>query len=75
MKYIIDGQDDDIVKLSLQYVQDELTLVATDDDGSDFFLITIMPDGKVCTHSAVPDYLGFEVDKNGELEIYSSDAL
>ena len=73
MKYVIKDQETDEPKLKL-YLEDEgngvICLKGEDVEGFDWRLLTI-ENGKIRTvRSVSSEDSGFEIDNNGEIEIY-----
>lgn len=71
MKYVIkQNQDEDVVELYLEQVSNEIYLKAKSPIVGTFHLLGITAYGEFFTCEGVHGDFGFEVDENGELEIY-----
>ena len=76
MRYVVKGteHEEPTLRLSLEQMEDgSVDLCGEDDSGRVWSLLEIK-DGKISTVIGVnPEETGFEVDKNGEIEIYYED--
>lgn len=62
-------QDDIIVQLMLVKNEDAISLVTINDNGvANYYLLTILPNGKFERHVSVPLNIGFQVDEEGRIK-------
>ena len=74
MKYELRGSEkrENVLRFFLIETNGIITLCAKDEEGFDWSLLRI-ENGQIHTIKRVSEKLGFEVDKNGEIEIYDDE--
>jgi len=72
MKFEIKNEVEGATSIWLEKDGDDVAVMASNPkvyEGEAFYLIDFKPDGTINFNAGIPEELGFEVDKNGELLI------
>lgn len=61
--------ENEVLTLSLGKDEDAIVLIATDEDGVEWYILEFLQNGKIRRCSNVSDILGLEVDEDGHILI------